>query len=219
MSSNGFDDDLSLDTEVGKQIAELMNRRFPPNLRDVVNTLADRKFMELLTTAGGGRIGRQLDEIALRIAVKKVKALAAGTAGPSEPLAYASLEEFCVEFLFPVYACNLYSTAIKWCPSWSEHTGAVVRLEAAWRSFEHYRLEGKPGVANWLVSVGDPLMAKLMDPDTGPFAFCDAVKGHEHNGQDQIEDLPHTPLPADSPYARKTPAQPVPVGGTSGAGN
>ncbi|WP_169815455.1 DUF4913 domain-containing protein [Nocardia yamanashiensis] len=199
-----------MDKQVGKQIAELMERRFSPSLRDVANTLADRKFLELINTAGGGRIGRQLDELAARIAAKKMQALADGTAGPAETLAYDSLEEFCVEFLFPVYACNLYSTAIKWCPSWSEHAGAVVRLEAAWRSFEHYRLEGLPGIANWLVSVGDPLMAKLMDPDTGPFVFCDAKKGHEHNGQDQTEDLPHTPLPADSPYARKPATQPVP---------
>ncbi|MGW4124473.1 DUF4913 domain-containing protein [Nocardia sp. NPDC004711] len=219
MSTNGFDDDMGLDKQVGKQLAELMRRRFSPSLRDVANTLADRKFMELLTTAGGGRIGRQLDQMAGRIAAEKLEALAQGKAGPAEALVYDSLEEFCVELLFPVYACNLYSTAIKWCPSWAKHPGATFRLETNWRAFEHYRREGLPGMATWLNSVSDPIMAKLMDPDTGPFAFCDPIKGHEHNGADKIEDLPHTPLPADSPYARKTPAPPVPVAGAGGFEN
>ncbi|WP_051158434.1 DUF4913 domain-containing protein [Nocardia carnea] len=202
------DNDMKVNEQVGKQLAELMGRRFAPSLRDVANTLADRKFTELISTANGGRIGRQLDQLAARIAEEKIQALVQGRAGPAETLVYPSLEEFCVDFLFPLYAANLHSTAIKWCPSWSVHIAATVRLEALWRSFEHNRLEGLPGVANWLVSIADPIMAKLMDPD-GPFVFCDPIKGHEHNGEDQVADLPHTPLAEGTPYARRHPPEPA----------
>ncbi|GAB4590239.1 DUF4913 domain-containing protein [Nocardia sp. IFM 10818] len=205
---NGFDNDVE---RVRKQIAELMARRFSPSLRDVVNTIADRKFTELISTADGGNLARALDKEAGRIAAAKFKALREGKAGPAEKLAFDSLEAFFVDLVAPVYGCDLHSTTVKWCPSWAEHPAATVRLEAMWRSFEYHRLEGQPGIAKWLTGTADPIMAKLMAPD-GPFVFCDAVKGHFYNG-DETEDLPHTPLPPGSPYARKTAPQPAPVGG------
>lgn len=189
----GDSDNLSLDVRVGEKFAELMEERFPPSLRDIANTLVDRKFVEAINTVGGGRIGRQLDQLATRIAAEQAKALATGRSGPAPTPQYPTLEEFCTDFLFEIYACNLESTTAKWCPDWWKHAAALYRIEALWRSHEYHRHEGLTGIANWLTSHADPIMRTLMDPD-GPFTFCHAIKGHQHNG-DAVAPLTHTPMP------------------------
>lgn len=202
MTANGFrididDPQLGLDADIAESIEELLERRFPPHLRSYLEALADSKISETLNRAGGGRIGRQLAEMADRMAAEQVIAMSVGEAGPAEQMAYESLEQFATKFLLKLFARNLYSDAYRWCPDWWKHMEAQFALEALWRSFEFYRHDGKTGVANWLLHVAYPIMRLLMDPD-GVFTFCHAMKGHFHDG-DKTEWLPHTPMPPTHP--------------------
>ncbi|WP_280188581.1 MULTISPECIES: DUF4913 domain-containing protein [Nocardia] len=200
-------EDLSLDLRVGFRFAELMEKRFPTSVRDIANTLADRKIVEAINTVGGGRIGRQLDQLATQIAAEQAQALATGKSGPAPQLGYKNLEDFCTKLLFEIYAFNPESTSLKWCPDWWKHVGAHYRIEALWRAYEYHRHEGLTGIANWLKSYADPTMRALMDPE-GPFTFCHAIKGHEYQG-DAVAPLSHTPMPPNWPHETgRTPATP-----------
>ncbi len=92
-------------------------------------------------------------------------------AEPTVPF-FGSLLEFVVEHFGPVYARNT-SPTVRWCASWWDHAEALYRLEALWRTWEHYRLEPRLGIASWLRDYLDPQLRELTSP-TGPFASCTA---------------------------------------------
>jgi hypothetical protein len=83
---------------------------------------------------------------------------------------FGSLLEFVQEGFAPVY-CRATSPLIRWCPTWWDHTEAIYRLEALWRTWELYRLEPRLGIASWLRDFLDPQLGALTSP-TGPFAQC-----------------------------------------------
>ncbi|MEV0293953.1 DUF4913 domain-containing protein [Nocardia sp. NPDC050710] len=106
---------------------------------------------------------------------------------------YASVVEFVENYLSLVYrrqVLDLNDTA--WCPEWWRHAEAVVRLDALWRAWEHYRLEPSTGLSVWFLDHADPHMYKLID-QRGPFRYCNAQNGH----QDLLGPLPLRPPPPE----------------------
>ena len=65
-----------------------------------------------------------------------------------------------------LYACNLKTH--KWDPQWFECVKVVDRLEALWRAWEHFRLEGMTGMAVFFSDYLDPGMGVITSND-GPF--------------------------------------------------
>jgi hypothetical protein len=56
----------------------------------------------------------------------------------------------------------------RWDENWFEYTEVLDRLEALWRSWEFYRLEGMTGMAVFFRDNMDPTMQVITSPD-GPF--------------------------------------------------
>ncbi|MGW4247367.1 DUF4913 domain-containing protein [Nocardia sp. NPDC004722] len=107
-----------------------------------------------------------------------------------EPMVYASVVEFVENYLSLVYRRQVTDISdTVWCPEWWKHAEAVARMDAMWRSWEYYRLEGKTGLSVWFLDHADMHMAKLFDPK-GPFKYCSVRNGHK----DML-----TPLPLKSP--------------------
>ncbi|MFI6043510.1 DUF4913 domain-containing protein [Nocardia sp. NPDC051321] len=107
-----------------------------------------------------------------------------------QPMIYASVVEFVENYLSLVYrrqVTDLSDTV--WCPEWFQHAEAVARLDAMWRAWEHFRLNGATGLSVWFLDHADPHMAKLFDPK-GPFKYCSVRNGHK----DML-----SPLPLKSP--------------------
>jgi hypothetical protein len=104
------------------------------------------------------------------------------------PYVYASVVEFVEGYLTLVYRRVVDDTIRVWCPEWWQHAEAVVRLDALWRTWEYYRLDGRTGLSVWLLDHADPHMRQLFDPD-GPFHGCSVQKGHANK-------LPPLPLKA-----------------------
>ncbi|WP_459959046.1 DUF4913 domain-containing protein [Nocardia sp. IFM 10818] len=106
------------------------------------------------------------------------------------PMIYDSVVEFVENYLSLVYRRDVTEhSRRKWCPEWWKHAEAVARLDAVWRTWEHYRTDGKTGLSVWFLDHGDPHMRELFDSD-GPFKFCSPTRGHQ-------DTLP--PLPLKSP--------------------
>ncbi|WP_067813981.1 DUF4913 domain-containing protein [Nocardia inohanensis] len=107
-----------------------------------------------------------------------------------QPMVYASVVEFVENYLSLVYRRQVTDISdTVWCPEWWKHAEAVARLDAMWRAWEHYRLDGKTGLSVWFLDHADAHMAKLFDPK-GPFKYCSVRNGHK----DML-----TPLPLKSP--------------------
>ncbi|MFI6167060.1 DUF4913 domain-containing protein [Nocardia sp. NPDC051052] len=107
-----------------------------------------------------------------------------------QPMIYASVVEFVENYLSLVYrrqVTDLSDTV--WCPEWFQHAEAVARLDAMWRAWEYFRLNGATGLSVWFLDHADPHMAKLFDPK-GPFKYCSVRNGHK----DML-----SPLPLKSP--------------------
>ncbi|WP_433656053.1 DUF4913 domain-containing protein [Nocardia sp. CA-128927] len=107
-----------------------------------------------------------------------------------QPMIYANVVEFVENYLSLVYrrqVTDLSDTV--WCPEWFQHAEAVARLDAMWRAWEHFRLDGSTGLSVWFLDHADPHMAKLFDPK-GPFKYCSVRNGHK----DML-----SPLPLKSP--------------------
>ncbi|CAM4067030.1 DUF4913 domain-containing protein [Nocardia sp. NPDC046473] len=107
-----------------------------------------------------------------------------------QPMIYASVVEFVENYLSLVYrrqVTDLSDTV--WCPEWWQHAEAIARLDAMWRAWEHFRLDGATGLSVWFLDHADPHMAKLFDPK-GPFKYCSVRNGHK----DML-----SPLPLKSP--------------------
>ena len=106
---------------------------------------------------------------------------------------YANLDAFVREYLRHVYGCKIDGRNRVWAAEWWRYTGAVVRLEALWRAWEHLRLDGATGISVWLRDHADHHMAALFDPD-GPFEAADPLD--ETNHSKKGGPLPYTPPPA-----------------------
>ncbi|WP_245650706.1 DUF4913 domain-containing protein [Nocardia harenae] len=108
------------------------------------------------------------------------------TAG--SPCFYSSVSEFVAEYFSIVYQRQVFdrSDAV-WCPEWWRHQEATLRLESAWRAWEHFRLDSATGMSVWLLDHADPHLNRLID-QRGPFRYCSVRKGHEEKLQ---------PLPMD----------------------
>ncbi|MGC8628531.1 MAG: DUF4913 domain-containing protein [Acidimicrobiales bacterium] len=83
---------------------------------------------------------------------------------------FANVVGFVERYLAPVATTRLGGAAV-WCPYWWEHPGAVLRLEALWRSWEALRLQ-PGGMSTWWTGHYDPHMRVLLDADRGPFYRC-----------------------------------------------
>lgn len=81
-----------------------------------------------------------------------------------------SLEQWVTEILAPTYPRRI-TTQFRWCAQWWQHTEAIVRLEALWRSWEALRLDPRLGMATWHRDYLDTQLAVLTGP-AGPFADC-----------------------------------------------
>ncbi|WP_308166796.1 DUF4913 domain-containing protein [Nocardia albiluteola] len=96
----------------------------------------------------------------------------------SPPTHYKNVAAFVDNYLRYVYQRQVTDTTdAVWCPEWWEHTEAVIRLDALWRAWEHFRRNPRTGLSIWFVDHADPHMAKLLDP-AGPFKYCSARHGH-----------------------------------------
>jgi hypothetical protein len=79
---------------------------------------------------------------------------------------YPNVVEWVDEWLLPRYARSLKTH--RWDPQWFEYVEVVDRLEALWRAWEHFRLEGMTGMAVFFRDYLDPAMGVITSPD-GPF--------------------------------------------------
>ncbi|MGW4247051.1 DUF4913 domain-containing protein [Nocardia sp. NPDC004722] len=93
------------------------------------------------------------------------------------PAVFGSVVEFVENYLSLVYRRETGNGRRVWCPRWWAHSEAVARLDAMWRTWEHYRLDGNAGLSVWFLDHADPHMAVLFDPN-GPFQYCSVASGH-----------------------------------------
>lgn len=84
--------------------------------------------------------------------------------------AYERLEDWVDQYFLPTFRRPIGGET-RWCTQWPEHAEAITRLEALWRSWEALRLDPNLGIATWLTTYLDPLLAVLMSR-SGPFAQC-----------------------------------------------
>lgn len=94
------------------------------------------------------------------------------------PTHYPNVAAFVEEYLRYIFQRQVTDTTdAVWCPEWWEHTEAVIRLDALWRAWEHYRTNEKTGLSTWFTVHADRHMKKLLDP-SGPFKYCNPRHGH-----------------------------------------
>ncbi|WP_446222995.1 DUF4913 domain-containing protein [Nocardia sp. IBHARD005] len=92
---------------------------------------------------------------------------------------YSDVAEFVKEYLSEIYQRQVTDISdTVWCPEWWRHPEAAVRLAALWQAWEHYRMQGGPGISVWFLDHADPHMTKLFDP-RGPFKYCSVRNGHK----------------------------------------
>jgi len=128
------------------------------------------------------------------------------------PLYYGSVDEFLREYLRHMYSRPINGRSRVWAARWWEHSEAVARLDALWRSWEHLRQDASTGASVWWRDHADHHMSVLMDPD-GPFAAADPndLSNQASRG---------TPLPYEQPPEGLFPdvrATPAPAGPASSA--
>lgn len=115
------------------------------------------------------RLGSDLSDLA---SVLEPPAASAGEGATPDVLApaYRSLDEWVDQYFLVVFA-RATGGELRWCPEWRKHPEAVTRLEALWRSWETMRTDPNLGMASWLVSYLDPLLAALLARQ-GTFTSC-----------------------------------------------
>lgn len=106
---------------------------------------------------------------------------------------YANLDDFIRDYLRYIYGCKVDGRNRVWAAEWWRYAGAVTRLEAIWRAWEHLRRDGATGTSVWLRDHADPHMAILFDP-SGPFENADPLDERNHSGRGGP--LPYAPPPA-----------------------
>jgi hypothetical protein len=115
---------------------------------------------------------------------------------PPEPR-YPDLEAWVTQWLAPTVRREVNARKpggiLAWCPQWWRHAEAITRLEGLWRCWELARVagaEGRPDAfVTWWLTMADPTLAVLFDPEQGPFARCHRA-GHE-----DLPALPSDPVP------------------------
>lgn len=111
------------------------------------------------------------------------------------PLQFPTLNHFVNEFLARIYERST-DGAMRWCPQWWVHDGAVFRFTALWQAWESMRLsEGPTASAKWLTYYGDPIMGQIFAPEGGPFEGCDPTRGHRSHEHHKGSALPTAPPP------------------------
>jgi hypothetical protein len=94
-------------------------------------------------------------------------------------MVYGSLVQFVENYLSLLYRRQVTDTTdTVWCRAWWMHQEAVIRLNALWRAWEHYRRYPGTGLSTWFIEHADLQMAVLFDP-RGPFRYCSARQGHK----------------------------------------
>jgi Domain of unknown function (DUF4913) len=159
-----------------------------------VRVPGDARLLEL-----EARVARMAADLAdLTAAVTVPGKDSAGTDEDPDPV-YATLTDWVEQ-----YFCVTFSRSIggetRWCPRWHEHTEAVIRLEALWRSWETLRLDANLGIANWLTSFLDPQLLVVLG-QRGPFAQCGGGR-HQASAPLVTVQQPAAPLGAPGPARR-----------------
>lgn len=96
----------------------------------------------------------------------------------AEPV-YDSLEEWVQFYFLPMFR-RVEGGENKWCQRWWEHSEAIARLDAMWRSWESLRLDEQTGMSNWLRDHADHHVPLLMSQN-GPFRQCAGERHRESN--------------------------------------
>lgn len=76
---------------------------------------------------------------------------------------FANVYEFVDQWVLPRYKRK--PGAVRWDPDWFLNIEALDRLEALWRAWEYYRLEGMTGMAVFWNDQFDPTMRELTHPE------------------------------------------------------
>ena len=83
---------------------------------------------------------------------------------------YGSADDFVREFLIVTDRREVSPKGeFRWDPQWWMHPEAVARLDALWRTWEHFRNDGATGMSVWWRDHADHHMGVLLSP-VGPFA-------------------------------------------------
>jgi hypothetical protein len=83
---------------------------------------------------------------------------------------YGSADEFVREFLIVTYRREVSPKGdYRWDPRWWMHPEAVARLDALWRTWEHFRNDGATGMSVWWRDHADHHMGVLLS-SAGPFS-------------------------------------------------
>jgi hypothetical protein len=90
---------------------------------------------------------------------------------------YANVEAWVTGWLTQLYRRHTNTkrsgVELAWCPRWWDHAEAIDRLESMWRAWEAARVSEDPtATAHWWLTIGDPMLAILLDADAGPFSGC-----------------------------------------------
>jgi hypothetical protein len=83
---------------------------------------------------------------------------------------YGSADEFVREFLIVTYRREVSPKGdYRWDPRWWMHPEAVARIDALWRTWEHFRNDGATGMSVWWRDHADHHMGVLLS-SAGPFS-------------------------------------------------
>jgi hypothetical protein len=83
---------------------------------------------------------------------------------------FGSVDEFVREFLIFQYRREVSPKGeFRWDPRWWMHPEAASRLDALWRTWEHFRNDGAIGMSIWWRDHADHHMGVLLSL-AGPFA-------------------------------------------------
>jgi len=112
----------------------------------------------------------------------------ADTVPPEPETFYGSADEFVREFLVVTYRREVSPKGdYRWDGRWWMHPEAVARIDALWRTWEHYRHDGATGMSVWWRDHADHHMGVLMSP-AGPFGKTSGIT-------EPGEPLPYTAPP------------------------
>ena len=100
------------------------------------------------------------------------------TPTPTADPAFPDTATWVAKWLCPHLEREIKRT-FEWCPQWWDHPEAVQRLEALWRAWEVLRVRGGSGMSTWWVDHADHHLARLCNPDIGPFGHCHTTHGRD----------------------------------------
>jgi len=89
---------------------------------------------------------------------------------------FANVYEYVDQWVLPRYRRK--PGTVRWDPDWFENIEALDRLEALWRAWEFYRLEGMTGMAVFWNDQFNPTMYELTNPE-GTFWYVQEYTGDE----------------------------------------